>query len=180
MLRSGCMRLPPQALLAGGLVLIAAIIGAVIILSGGDDDDPASAIGTPTPTRAASDDFGQEPAMTEHIHKLIPEHAASIQKAQTVQRQNSASGICAEVTYQELPQNNLMFQMAIDGEIVTPETTVEIIVGTLEAPERGRLCYATPEGLSLGVHDAAVAVQDPNNLAGPPTEVVGWKFEVIE
>ncbi|MEX1104268.1 MAG: hypothetical protein WED87_08455, partial [Dehalococcoidia bacterium] len=171
---------PPWALLSGGLVLIAGVIAAVIILSAGGDDDPAAASGTATPTSPASDDFGQPPVMTPHIHTVSPDHAGRIQKAQTVERPNSSSGVCAEVTYQDLPQNNLMFQVAVDGEIVTPSTTVEIIEGTFEDPKRGRICYATPEGLALGVHSAAVAVQDPNNLTGPPTEVVGWKFEVIE
>src|SRR5688572_26224084 len=111
MLRSGCMRLPPQALLAGGLVLIAAIIGAVIILSGGDDDDPASAIGTPTPTRAASDDFGPGPTFTAHIHKVTPEHGDTVRQAETIESPNGGRGVCAEVSYEGLPQNNLHFLM---------------------------------------------------------------------
>jgi hypothetical protein len=161
-------------------VLIAGVIAAVIILSGGGDDDPANTDSTPTATSVPGDAFGAAPTMTDHIHVVVPAHAETIQQGDTIERSDRSIGICAEVTYQDLPQNNLMFQMAIDGEIVTPDTTIEITEGTFDAPERGRLCYATEEGLALGVHDAAVAVQDPNNLSGPPSEVVGWKFEVVE
>ncbi|MGH2610861.1 MAG: hypothetical protein ACRDHF_17405, partial [Tepidiformaceae bacterium] len=100
--------------------------------------------------------------------------------AQTVKLPQAVQGICAEVTYEGLPQNNRSFQMAFDDDIVTQELTLLLLEGTEADPIRGLICYATEEGLPLGVHSAAVAVQDPNNLAGPPDEVVGWKFEVIE
>jgi hypothetical protein len=177
------MRVPPYAILIAGLVLIGGVIAASVLAAsgGGDDDPPASTDATATPTRAADDDpWGDPPVMTAHIHRVTPEHRGAIQQTQTIERPDQPGRICAEVSYEDLPQNNLHFQMAIAGEIVTQQTSIQIIQGTAEAPERGLLCYASPEGLELGIHDAAVAVQDPNNLAGPPSEVVAWKFEVIE
>jgi hypothetical protein len=180
MLRSGCMRVPPQALLAGGLVLIAAIIGAVIILAGGDDDDPAAAKGTPTPTRIADDDFGPRPTMTGHIVSISPSHGETVQNRATRPGRDIRfpAGICAEVSYENVPQNNLWFHMAVDGRVVTDQLYV-FPSGPEAAAEGATLCYAPDSGLEPGLHDAAVVMRDPNDLSGPPTEIVGWKFEVI-
>src|SRR5688572_7247518 len=106
------MRIPPQALLAGGLVLIGAVIAAAIIFAGGDDDDPSAATGTATPTRAASDAFGAPPTMTEHVTEVIPTHGGNIKQAST--RRGVATltptGVCAVVSYKDLPENNQWFR----------------------------------------------------------------------
>jgi hypothetical protein len=34
--------------------------------------------------------------------------------------------------------------------------------------------------LPVGVHTAAIGVQDPSNLTGPFKQIVDWKFEVTE
>jgi hypothetical protein len=176
------MRLHPYALLVGGLVLIAAVIAAVVIMSGGDDDPAAASPGTtPTATRVSEDDFGPAPQMTEHITDVTPPHAETVQRRATGPGPDARfpSGICAEVSYQDLPENNQWFGMAVDGEIVTPKLDL-YLRGTQENPEGAAMCYAPDGGLEAGVHDAAVIMRNPANLSGPAQELVAWKFEVIE
>jgi hypothetical protein len=179
------MRVPPWVILVGGLAAIAVlIVVAVVAAGGGDDDDDANAApGEETPTRVPEDAIGPAPTMTDHIQKVTPEHGSKVQQAQTIESPNGGRGICAEVRYEGLPQNNLHFLMALDGELVLPaKTSVILLEGTEANPIRGLLCHGTEggPGLSPGIHSAAVSVQDPNNLNAAASEVVGWKFEVIE
>jgi hypothetical protein len=121
--------------------------------------------------------------MTEHILSVTPEHGSKVPRARTIESPNGGRGICAEVAYEGLPQNNLHFLMALDGELVLPKyTSVVVTEGTQADPVKGLLCHGTEggPGLSPGIHSAAVSVQDPDNLSAPASEVVGWKFEVIE
>ncbi len=176
------MRVPPWAILVGGLAAIAVLIVVAFVAADDDDGPGASAAGTPTPT-VSGDPFGPAPTMTEHIHKVTPEHESRVQQAQTIESPNGGRGICAEITYEGLPQNQLHFLMALDGELVLPEKySLVLIEGTEADPIRGLLCHGTEggPGLSPGIHSAAVSVQDPNNFSAPATEVVGWKFEVIQ
>ncbi|MEX0784206.1 MAG: hypothetical protein WD557_16315 [Dehalococcoidia bacterium] len=178
------MRIPPWALLSGGLVLIAGVIAAVMILSAGGDDDPTLAAGTPTPTRAPSDAFGPTPTMTEHVSEVLPAHGERIQQQAT--RRGAATltprGVCAVVSYKDLPENNQWFRIAVDDKEVTAEkdSVTLILDGTEADPQGATMCYAPPDGLSLGLHSAAIAVQDPKSTGGVPQELVAWKFEVIE
>lgn len=162
-------------------MLIAAVIAAAIIFTGGDDDDPSAATGTATPTRVSDDDFGAPPAMTEHITKVTPAHADTVQRRATGRGPDPLlpGGICAEVNYKDVPENNQWFHMAVDGKIVTQELDL-FLIGTDAEPEGATMCYAPDGGLEPGVHDAAVVMRDPRNLSGTPRELVAWKFEVIE
>ena len=42
------------------------------------------------------------------------------------------------------------------------------------------MCYAPTEGIAVGVHQAAISVQDPNNITARTRELVAWAFEVTE
>ena len=60
------------------------------------------------------------------------------------------------------------------SEVTTKMTWVAASADALE----GRGCYAPAEGFAPGRHYAAVSVQDPNNPAANPRQVVGWEFDV--
>jgi hypothetical protein len=164
-----------------GLVAIGAALAFIVVMADDGDagSDAADAGTTPTPTPASDDTFGKAPAMTAHVLQITPEHASRVQQKQTAPSRSGPAGICAKVSYQDLPENNQWFQMAVDEKIVTPELTL-FLEGTEQDPTGATICYAPKDGLSLGVHSAAVAVISPRNLSGPPQELVGWKFEVIE
>jgi hypothetical protein len=71
--------------------------------------------------------------------------------------------------------------MALDGQIVTDKLVIRLLEGTNAAPERAssatgrRRARALPWQARRGRGRAG-----SNNLSGPPSEVVAWKFEVIE
>jgi hypothetical protein len=67
--------------------------------------------------------------------------------------------------------------MAVDGAEVTTQGVW--IVSSRTDAEGGTFCYDPPEGLAVGIHEAAVSVQNPNDTSQPTRQLVGWKFEVI-
>lgn len=171
------MRIPPWILLVGGLAIIVVAAGAAFALGGGDETDgpPQAAV---TPTQAPSDPFGKAPAMTAHITRIFPEHAAKVEQRRTQPSNAGPSGICAVVNYKDLAENNQWFRMAFDDKEVTQELTL-ILQGTQAEPEGATMCYAPTGGVSAGVHSAAIIMQDPRASSGAPNELVAWKFEVI-
>ena len=63
--------------------------------------------------------------------------------------------------------------LVVAGQMVT--------VGDLIArlgPDSGTVCFMPPEGLPVGRHTAAIAVQNPRAQAAA-RQVVGWQFEVL-
>ena len=63
--------------------------------------------------------------------------------------------------------------------LVAPGQPVSVgqIIARL-GPDDGVVCFMPPEGLPVGVHTAAVSVQNPRAQTAP-RQVVGWVFEVV-
>ena len=120
--------------------------------------------------------FGKAPVLGGNITKVSPAHGSTF--AQTATRSpdpKRPNGACVEVSFGDLPENIRWFRMAFDGaEVTTKMTWVAASADALE----GRGCYAPAEGFAPGRHYAAVSVQDPNNPAANPRQVVGWEFDV--
>ncbi len=146
----------------------------------GDGPDAPATGSTPgaSGTPGIPDDFGPAPLLGGNITKITPEHAAKVPQSSTVTTNlGDPKGICAEVTFDGLPQYAQWFRMAVDGVEVTEQLLW--IVPTREAPTRGKVCFTPEKGLAVGKHTAALAVQDPNNPLADSKQVVGWAFEVV-
>ncbi|GIW17910.1 hypothetical protein [Tepidiforma sp.] len=157
--------------------LLAAALPALLLAGAacGDGPDP---VPTPTPTPDASQ-FGPAPKLGGNILKVYPEHGSTVTQASTRSPDPSRpGGICAEVSFEGTPQYGQWFRMAVDGVEVTDRLTW--VIPTRDQPQNGRVCYAPPEGLQPGKHEAALAVQDPLNPNAPTKQVVGWAFMVSE
>ena len=173
------MRVPPWVLLILGTVVIVAVVAGATFALGGDDDGGGTvAGGTATATRATGDTFGAAPKMTAHITQVIPSHGTKIQQRTTLPSGRGASGICAVVNYKDLPENNQWFRMAVDDAEVTQKLTL-VLEGTEADPKGATMCYAPEGGVPVGVHSAAIIMQDPRDTSGAPKELVAWKFEII-
>ena len=63
--------------------------------------------------------------------------------------------------------------MAVDDQRVTDKLT--LVASTTVDPKDGKICYAPAEGLSVGKHTAAIAVQAPRDASVPtaPTRLLG-------
>jgi hypothetical protein len=123
--------------------------------------------------------FGPAPTLGGHVNALSPEHGQRIPQAQTrTIDPGNPRGICAEVDFEGLPENVLWFRFALDGREYT--TQLVWVVPTDVNPEEGKMCYAPEEGIPVGMHDAAIVVQDPSDTAAATREVVSWRFEVTE
>lgn len=168
------------AVIAGALVVIGVGVASVIWLGGGDDEDdapPANAENTATPTLTAGD-FGPAPRLGDWILDVYPIHASAIPQAETrTTNPNDPRGVCFEASFHDLPENARWFRMAVDGEEVTTQGIW--IVESEVNPTGGTFCYDPPEGLEVGVHEAAVSVQNPSAPSQPTRQIVAWKFEVI-
>lgn len=159
----------PWKLLATPLVLLGLFVSAC-----GDGPD-ASPTATPTRDRAA---WGPAPVLGGNILVVSPEHATSVTRAATAMSgQVSPRGVCAEVSFEGLPQSGQWFRMAVDGEEVTASSDVYWFISSQEATE-GTICYAPQAGLEPGRHTAAVSVQNPLNPSAETRQIVGWEFEV--
>ena len=153
----------------------------------GDGPDPE-----PTPTAAAGasasptaggsaqvDKFGPAPTFGENVIKLSPGYAETVKQLATQTRNpQRPNGICAEVSFAGLPETGRWFRMAVDGVEVTEKLVW--IVSSNTTPTGGTMCYAPTAGISVGVHQAAISVQDPNNITARTKELVAWAFEVTE
>lgn len=179
------MRLRTLFVLPGAVALIA--LGAC-------GDGPDKAGGTPAPGRTAAavnstpdgsptrkpipDDFGPAPRLGGNVLKISPAHAEKVKQSSTrspnPQRPN---GLCAEVTFEGLPENAQWFRIAFDDREVTSKLTW--IVASQTDPKDGKVCYAPEAGFTVGKHSAAISVQDPRNPTAATKQIVGWAFEVI-
>lgn len=158
--------------------------------SGSSTIDSARTIAAKTPTSSVTPDtptpkptidpeaLGPPPVLGGNITKITPEHGARVKQAATRSpNPNNPGGICADVTFDGLPENAQWFRMAFDGDEVTQKLTW--IVSSNVAPKDGRVCYAPAEGFKEGRHSVALAVQDPRNPQVPTRQIVAWKFDVI-
>ncbi len=122
--------------------------------------------------------IGPAPVLGGNITRISPENGAKISQAQTTSPDpRQPRGICAEVNFKDLPENFQWFQMAVDTTLVTEQLT--LVAATRENPQDGKLCYAPAEGLSVGRHTVALAVQAPRNPEIAPRQIVSWAFDVI-
>lgn len=169
----------------------AALIAAGVVLSacGGGDSATASSAkrlttqtpqpaGTPTATPTTDpNDFGPPPVLGGNITAIVPQHGTKVAQAKTrtTNPQNPA-GMCAQVTFDGLPENAQWFRVAFDGEEVTSKLV--LIVRSVNDPTGATICYSPAEGFAIGRHSVAIAVQDPRNASVPTRQVVAWKFDV--
>ncbi|MBK7329241.1 MAG: hypothetical protein IPI85_09205 [Dehalococcoidia bacterium] len=151
----------------------------------GDGPDEAAetpSAGSPTatvPADALQAKFGPAPEFGENVVKLSPGYAESVKQLATqTKNPQRPNGICAEVSFAGLPETGRWFRMAVDGVEVTAKLVW--IVSSNTTPTGGTMCYAPTEGIAVGVHQAAISVQDPNNITARTRELVAWAFEVTE
>lgn len=159
----------------------------------GDGPDSSSGEGVPTPIRTPvpnttpdgsatrkpiPDDFGPAPTLGGNVLKISPGHAEKVKQAATrTTNPQRPVGLCAEVSFEGLPENAQWFRIAFDEKEVTSKLVW--IVATQTNPKDGKVCYAPEEGFTVGKHSAAISVQDPRNALAASKQVVGWAFEVI-
>lgn len=156
----------------------------VLLLSAACGDGPnsdATPTARPTPTSAATDGFGPAPVLGGNILKVSPEHGSRVRRASTVTtNQLVPKGVCVDVDFTGLPTTGQAFRFIVDEQDVTAGGDTVWKVDSTTAPKNGTLCYAPKNGLTVGVHSAAVGVQDSANVQAPFKQVVAWKFEVTE
>ncbi|MGE0601108.1 MAG: hypothetical protein AB7J35_15675 [Dehalococcoidia bacterium] len=164
------------------LVFATAPLALLALASCGDGPNKTIDSVTPGATTTRSNleaDFGPAPVLGDNILKVSPGYAEQVKQAATrTPNPNKPSGVCAEVSFEGLPQTGQWFRMALDGTEVTTELTW--IVSSTESPTGGTMCFAPAEGITVGKHDAAISVQDPNNIQARTKQLVAWRFEVIE
>ena len=157
-----------------GLLLLAAACG----------DGPATTetpTPRPTPTSAATDGFGPAPVLGGNILKVSPAHGTRVTHASTVTtNQVAPKGVCVDVDFAGLPTTGQAFRFIVDEKDVTAGGDTVWKVDSTTAPKNGTLCYSPKDGLTIGVHSAAVGVQDSTNVQAPFKQVVAWKFEVTQ
>ncbi len=165
---------------------IVAIAGtfALLLVSAACGDGPDSnttPTPRPTPTSAASGGFGPAPVLGGNILKVSPEHGARVSRASTVTtNQLAPKGVCVDVDFTGLPTTGQAFRFIVDEQDVTAGGDTVWKVDSTTAPKNGTLCFAPASGLAVGVHSAAVGVQDSTNVQAPFKQVVAWKFEVTQ
>ncbi|KAA0237329.1 hypothetical protein EDM76_06635 [bacterium] len=172
------MNLRP-ALLAPALALLLAACGDGPGDSPADPTAPGSTAAATTPaggTPAATPGLGPSPDLGTYILSVAPAHGQEV-KPSYFRPGDPLSGICFEANFEKTPEYAQWFRMAVDGREVTTELTW--LVPTKEAPTKGKACYSPPTPLTPGRHEAAVSVQSPKNLAQPPLQTIGWRFDVV-
>jgi hypothetical protein len=148
-------------------------------------DGPAAAT-TPTPAgsptaRPTASGFGPAPVLGDNVLSITPAHAAIVTQASTrTTNLNRPGGLCADVSFQGLPQSGQWFRLVFDAAEVTASKDFVWILPSKQNPDKGRFCYAPPAGFSVGKHTAAIGVQDPSNPNAPLKQTVAWSFEVSQ
>ncbi len=160
------------------LIATPLLLASLFFAACGDGPDAPLVAPTATPTAGGTPGFGPPPVLGGNILVLSPEHAASVPRVATAMvGQLSPRGVCAQVSFEGLPQSGQWFRMAVDGEEVTASSDVYWFVSSQEA-EGGTICYAPEAGLEPGRHTAALSVTDPMNPAAEARQLVGWAFDV--
>ena len=150
----------------------------VAATSAGTAAPSATTAGTPRPT-LAPDDYGPAPILEGYVLKVSPEYAKKVSQSSTrTVNPDRPNGICAEVSFDGLPENAQWFRMAVNGVEVTQELTW--IVASQVAPTEGKLCYAPTAGLPVGRTEAAIVVQNPKNPNENTRQVAAWQFDVVQ
>lgn len=143
-------------------------LGLLLAACGGSSASP-----TPAPTE---DPFGPPPSLGGNVVEVTPPHRARVPQAETRRGTLQApGGVCARASFAGLPERTLWFRMAVDGVEVTDRLVWYL---SSQNAAEGVVCFQPQEGLSVGLHNAAVAVQNPFNLNEPPRQLVAWSFEV--
>ncbi len=189
----GSLEAMPRTRLRTALTLPGLCAAVLLLGSCGDGADPeptpaatsttaagadASTTGTPRPTRAP-DDYGDAPLLEGYVLKVSPEYATKVTQASTrTPFPDRPGGLCAEVSFEGLPENAQWFRVAINGVEVTQELTW--VVPRRDAPTEGKLCYAPTTGLPLGRIEAAIVVQNPTNPSEASRQVAQWQFDVVQ
>lgn len=175
-------KLVPLVLLTGLFVALAGACG-----DRSEEPAPASVVPTrstslPTATVPRSEKevrFGPEPKLGGNILELAPGWGQLVRQEQTRSpNAGNPKGVCIKVSFDGTPEYGQWFRLAIDGAEVTAEKYAVWIIGSREQPRDGIFCYAPPEGFPVGVHAAAISVQNPRNPQEPTKQIVAWKFEV--
>lgn len=136
----------------------------------------ASASGTAAASGTTTQ-FGPAPKLGGNVIKVQPAHAERIAQPLTrAATPDQPKGLCFEASFSGLDGNIQWFRLVLDGQEVTPKLTWAVSSAT--NPTGGRACYPLKDGIPVGVHTAAVSVQNPNNPNEPPRQLVGWGFEV--
>lgn len=136
-------------------------------------------LGTPRPTLAQPTIplTAPTPRLGGNVTKISPTHGSTVSQASTRTLDPSRpGGLCFEASFEGLEQNSLWFRLRLDEQELTNKMTW--VVDSLDNPSAGRGCYAPTEGLPVGLHNAAVAVQNPNSPTEPTKQLVVWAFEV--
>lgn len=168
---TSCAMRPNRTLTIGGAAL------AALVALGACGDGPGDGQPTPTPGSTSTDGFGPAPTLGSAITQITPAHAAKV-SVSSMKNLPPGKGICFEADFGGLQESGQWFRMAVDANEVTTKLTW--IVATNESPKGGTACFTPPaDGLSVGMHTAAVSVQNPRNTAEPARQVVAWKFEVV-
>jgi hypothetical protein len=143
----------------------------------------AAANATPTPAPSGVAEYGQPPVLGGNVTDVAPGWGKSVKQADTVikNKENPRGGVCVDIKYAAPATDATWYRMAVDGQEVTQKLiVVQHIKGpTATTAATGTLCYGPSEPLSLGVHSAAVSVQQPNALTASPLQTVAWKFKVV-
>ena len=178
------MRLRFLALAALPVLLLAAVAcsdnNSVTASSAGKlaSQTPQSGQGTAAATATIDQGaLGPAPVLGGNVISISPEHGATITQSKTRSpNPQNPQGLCAQVSFDGLPENAQWFRIAFDGQEVT-EKLVWIVKSTTD-PKDGRVCYSPVDGFTIGRHSAAIAVQDPRNASVPTRQIVAWKFDV--
>jgi hypothetical protein len=157
---------------------VALALALVAVACGDGADAPTS---TPTATPAAADSadngpFGRAPQLGENVTDVAPKHASSVRRATLRPTSfDRPGGICFDVNFEGFDSGNLQwFRFALDGV----EQTTELTWFPRAENTQATGCYMPTELPAVGVHEAAVSVQNPSNLSEPTRQVVEWAFEV--
>ncbi|MBI2766492.1 MAG: hypothetical protein HYX53_11360 [Chloroflexi bacterium] len=172
-------------------VVAAAVVTAWVSMAtacgGSSGAAPAAArtAGSATPAATRTPNLGSAPPrLGGNIMKVTPAHGSRVTQASTrTTDPNKPSGLCIDVSFAGIGGENALmwFRLVLDASEVT--VAPGITWGGFDnpdAPTRGRLCYAPPGGLQPGLHTAAAAVRDPNDISNAPAmQIVSWVFEVL-
>ncbi|MFN8505983.1 MAG: hypothetical protein U0547_00290 [Dehalococcoidia bacterium] len=171
-----------RIILAGAGALVIALTALFAACGDGPDKPPRTSrrrtpttAGTPRPTLAQPTIGLTAPAprLGGNVTKVSPAHGATVSQASTRTIDPSRpGGLCFEASFEGLPENSLWFRLRMDEQELTTKMTW--VVDSFENPTAGRGCYAPAEGLPVGLHNAAVAVQNPNSATEPTKQLVVW------
>jgi hypothetical protein len=142
---------------------------------------PQSAQGTAATAAATGtidqNALGPAPVLGGNITAISPPHGAKVTQAQTRSpNPQNPQGLCAQVSFDGLPENAQWFRVQFDQAEVT-EKLVWIVKSTTN-PTDGRVCYAPVDGFTPGIHHVFIHVEDPRNANVPTRQIVAWTFEV--